>query len=335
VSEDDLERVIRAGLADAAADVEPTGTLAGLRARIARTEGPPVLDREHAEEWTQAQAQVLGGSWRMIELAVALGVPASLGMTTEDWVRRRLGGYVRLEVEERRDAARHLTGTGHSQRETADILGVSPATVNADLAPPRPVQDRTPGPAGAEDPQVGGPPAARPVQDRTPEAPPHVARNAGESEWYTPAEYITAAVAVMGPIDLDPASVPEANQVVGAAAFYTAEDDGLARPWAGTVWLNPPYAQPACGRFCARLAREWDAGTLAAACLLVNNATETAWFQTAASRAAALCFPLGRVRFWHPDREAAPLQGQAVAYFGPAAERFRTEFTRFGIVVRP
>jgi hypothetical protein len=35
VTDDDLEKRIRAGLADAAADVEPTGTLAGLRARIA------------------------------------------------------------------------------------------------------------------------------------------------------------------------------------------------------------------------------------------------------------------------------------------------------------
>lgn len=332
MSDEPFEDRIRAGLADAAADVEPTGTLAGIRARIAR---------EHAEEWTQAQAQVLGGSWRMIKLAVTLGVPAALDMTTEEWVRQRLGGYIRLEIEERRDAARQLTADGHSQRETADILGVNPSTVNDDLQGGRKrVGYPTPEPASTAPDQgkaagpVGYPTPPGPPAEEAP-APPHVARNAGESEWYTPAEYIAAAVAVMGPIDLDPASVAEANQVVGAAQFYTAEEDGLTRPWRGAVWLNPPYAQPACARFCARLAREWDAGALAAACLLVNNATETAWFQQAAGRAAALCFPLGRVRFWHPDREAAPLQGQAVAYFGPAADRFRAEFTRFGIVVRP
>jgi hypothetical protein len=48
-----------------------------------------------------------------------------------------------------------------------------------------------------------------------------------------------------------------------------------------------------------------------------------------------VCFPRGRVKFWHPDREATPLQGQAVLYLGPDAARFRDNFLRFGIVVMP
>jgi ParB family chromosome partitioning protein len=160
----------------------------------------------------------------------------------------------------------------------------------------------------------------------------HVMHNSGENEWYTPIKYVEAARTAMGSIDLDPASNADANTVVRAERFYTVAENGLEQHWRGNVWMNPPYAQPLISQFSEKLVVELGAGNVTAACILVNNATETKWFQTLASASRAICFPAGRVKFWSSERTSAPLQGQAVLYAGKSTETFIECFADFGTV---
>jgi len=161
----------------------------------------------------------------------------------------------------------------------------------------------------------------------------HVNHNTGEIEWFTPKEYIDAAIEVMGGIDLDPAFTPEANKVVRASIFYTAEDNGLEQVWNGRVWMNPPYSGNVIGQFCHELIGWYENGNVTEAIVLVNNATETQWFQMLAKNANSILFPSSRIKFWHPGRPSiSPLQGQAIIYFGTQSDRFTQVFRKFGFV---
>src|SRR5690606_18180312 len=114
-----------------------------------------------------------------------------------------------------------------------------------------------------------------------------------------------------------------AQIAVKAARHYTKADDGLSKQWTGRVWMNPPYAANLIGRFTEKLCEHFEDGEVTEAVVLVNNATETGWFQQMAKLASAICFPKGRVRFLDPaGNPGAPLQGQAVIYMGPNRERF-------------
>ena len=133
----------------------------------------------------------------------------------------------------------------------------------------------------------------------------------------------------MGVINLDPASNEIANKVVKAEKYYTADENGLEKTWNGNIWLNPPYSSDLIGKFADKLLSERKNYTQAI--VLVNNATETEWFNKIVSISSAVCFPKGRVKFYMPDgRIGAPLQGQAILYIGNNSDVFKTSFSVFG-----
>lgn len=152
-------------------------------------------------------------------------------------------------------------------------------------------------------------------------------------EWYTPADYISAAREVLGGIDLDPASSELANQTVAAAQYFNEDDNGLERDWHGRVWLNPPYGK-GTGLFATKLVEEYAASRVMAAVLLINAyGFDSGWFQPLWDH--PLCFTDHRITFTSPQRgTGGPANANLFIYLGPAEQRFAEVFSGFGAIVR-
>ena len=122
--------------------------------------------------------------------------------------------------------------------------------------------------------------------------------------------------------------------MVQAGRFFTKVDNGLAHEWHGKVWLNPPYSGDLVGSFIEKLLLELRAGHTEQAILLVNANPDTQWFNRAAAASAAICFTVGRIKFWAADGRPnkSPRDGQAFLYYGNNAVEFRKVFADFGIV---
>ena len=155
------------------------------------------------------------------------------------------------------------------------------------------------------------------------------------NEWYSPAWIVDPARAALGGmIGLDPASCAQANETIRAARYFTADDDGLAHPWTGRVWLNPPYSGGDLIEWCRKLVAEVESGSVVEAVVLLPSHVETRALQIILARCDAVCFPSRRIQFERPDLPAMhPPAGSAVAYFGPNPERFRSAYADRGEVL--
>lgn len=284
------------------------------------------MNREAAEEFTAALGLVIGGAVRLADWAPTVDIPAALGLSTDDWVQRRLTGQVKLTRVERQAIVQ--ANPDVSSPKLAGVLGVSDQTILNDRAAASKPLETEPG-------QGQVTPRKTSDEPKDLESSPHVTRNSGNDEWYTPAPYIDAARDVLGTIDLDPASSDIANEVVRARRFHTIDDDGLARDWQGHVWMNPPYSTGLVERFVSKLLDAYDTGAVPAAIALTNNATETRWWQALGRRSAAVCMLSGRIKFRSATGEVAGagLQGQTIAYLGADPDTFAKRFAEFGVVL--
>ena len=110
------------------------------------------------------------------------------------------------------------------------------------------------------------------------------------NSWVTPLEVTRA----LGHFDTDPACA-DPQPWHHADVNYTERDDGLAQPWRGRVWLNPPYAPALITRFSTKMVEHGNG------IMLVFPRTDTRWFQLLARSCDAMFLRAGRLQFCRQD----------------------------------
>ena len=97
-------------------------------------------------------------------------------------------------------------------------------------------------------------------------------------EWYTPPDIINLVKQVLGTIHIDPASSDRAQQWINAETYYTAKDNGFAKPWRGNLWLNPPYGSKnhktghyGISAWCEKAIADYDRGLTLQSIVLVGG----------------------------------------------------------------
>jgi hypothetical protein len=119
------------------------------------------------------------------------------------------------------------------------------------------------------------------------------ARSAGVN-WLTPPKWIAS----LGLFDLDPCCPPHMPWYT-ATTMLTQRDDGLAVPWRGRVWLNPPYGQPSVIEPWMRKMAKHNHGIA----LLFARTDTACWHNYVFGVASAVRFVSGRPNFYLPTGE--------------------------------
>ena len=151
---------------------------------------------------------------------------------------------------------------------------------------------------------------------------PAVQLSATSVEHYGPPELAEAARYVLGGIDLDPASCEQANSLIRATVYYSKEEDGLSKEWAGRVYLNPPGGRIVdMGHSCNsaavwwhKLAANWYGGEVDSALFVIFNLELLRYAQERSGKylhplAFPTCWPTERVDFYKPGPNGPEPQG--------------------------
>lgn len=108
-------------------------------------------------------------------------------------------------------------------------------------------------------------------------------------EWETPPEFFHLVNALYG-FTRDVCASPVNAKL---PTYWTKDDNALVQHWNGVYWCNPPYgdAPPLW------LRKAWESRALATTVALVAARPGSKWFREWATRADALVFLVGRIKF--------------------------------------
>lgn len=128
----------------------------------------------------------------------------------------------------------------------------------------------------------------------------HQSARMENDEWLTPPEIL----AKLGQFDLDPCA-PVIRPWDTAQRHFTVHNNGLAQPWHGRVWCNPPFGREAV-KWLRRMAEHGNG------IALIPARTETAMFYECVWGAAdAVLFMEGRPHFHYVTGARAPFNSGA------------------------
>ena len=131
---------------------------------------------------------------------------------------------------------------------------------------------------------------------------------------------------------LSPTCVPYPNSDRlrdGAAVMEALPTDGSA-----TIWLTPPFNGKGTKAAVAAFISAWKSGKCKEAVVLLNNYTETNWFQELLHASSAQCFVARRIPFTPiggSEKKSGSTRGQMYLYFGSRAREFVDTFCALGV----
>lgn len=145
-------------------------------------------------------------------------------------------------------------------------------------------------------------------------------------EWATPPDFLRPLKEAVGGFDLDAAAGAEDSPIAESA--YSEDDDGLAQPWFGTVWVNPPYS--AMEEWTKKVISELHRDDVEAILYLCKGDTSTNWWHTALAEATAIGMLDSRLSFGDSSR-SAPFASH-VFVFGDADDAVLDTLDQWGAV---